>query len=260
MTPRPLHRWASRFVALLLAVGCADLEHWEDVRVSVSGPTELEVGQKVALVAETANGIMERYRWESHDQPVLTVDEYGRATGRRAGQATITARGAKSRQTGSLRLTVVAPDAPGAPDAGSPHDAGRDAGVDAGARDAAPPEDDADASDEDAGALDASRDAGTQDAASAPSFADDVHPILRTRCGACHAPGGFAADTNFVLVDAATTDRETVLDLIDTVDPDQSRLLAKGRGDLTHGGGIVLARTSADYATLRAWIDAGAPP
>lgn len=91
------------------------------------------------------------------------------------------------------------------------------------------------------------------------SFAADVHPILLDRCGDCHREGGAAAKSEYVLADDPESDREAVLGLIDTDAPDSSELLKKARGEM-HGGGSVMPRDSADYATVRAWIAAGAPP
>lgn len=235
------------------AVACADLEEWKDVRIIVSGPDEVQTGKTITLTAETANGIVERYRWRSDDEASATVDRAGRVTGRRAGEVTISAIGTVTERRGARAITVVAPDAPGVPDAGSAPDAGRtDSGLDA----AGAPDSGGDAmlGDDDAGAFDAGADAG------GPSFAAETHAILLARCAACHVAGGLAAATDYVLVDDPTIDHETVLALVDTADPDSSPLLVKARGDGNHGGGIALMSTSEEYATLRDWIAAGARP
>lgn len=254
---------ASLVVTVLVLAGtaCAELEQREDVRISVVGPDEVEVGETAFFRAETANGIVERYRWRSSDDAVATVDRGGQVTGRRAGEVTILAIGMVTEQTGSREITVVARDAPAVLDASIERDSGRgEASIDA-----APPLDadraDTGANDGSDGALlDGAVDAAANDAAPAPTFVGAVHPILLARCGGCHAPGGPAAGTGFVLVDDPETDHEMLLDLVNTADPEASRLLVKARGEGGHGGGIVLLVNSAEYATLRNWIAEGAPP
>jgi hypothetical protein len=76
-------------------------------------------------------------------------------------------------------------------------------------------------------------------------------PVLSTRCAGCHAAGGVAATTAFV-VDAA--DMAATLDVaIDMATRDEAGtplLLAKASGAVTHGGGMVLAPGSGEYAAL----------
>jgi len=101
---------------------------------------------------------------------------------------------------------------------------------------------------------------GDAGGAGGPSFASDVHPLLLMRCGPCHREGGpGAASKRYVLTEDAENDRQTVLKLVNTADPDKSWLLRKARGDM-HTGGKVLPIDSANYASVRAWIAAGAPP
>lgn len=103
-------------------------------------------------------------------------------------------------------------------------------------------------------------DAGASDAGGGgPSFAADVHPILLRRCGMCHRMGGAGFASAYVLTDDPGTDHATVLDFLDGDDAEVSRLLVKARGEM-HGGGAAMPRTSQDYATVRAWIAAGAVP
>lgn len=103
-------------------------------------------------------------------------------------------------------------------------------------------------------------DAGPGDGATGPSFEADVLAVLLDRCGDCHREGGTgAASIEFVLTDDPAIDRDTVLALVDTLDPDASGLLEKARGE-GHGGGSAMPPDSADYAVVRAWIAAGAPP
>ena len=238
------------------ASGCARLESDKDVRISVQGADEVETGRSVRLTATTANGIVERYRWQSTDDGVATVDRAGKVTGRRAGRVRISAIGTLTHQTATHRMSVIEPDLPGLPDAGPAFDAGRtDAGQDAG--DAGAPDAGGDTGLGDAGDADASDASGD---AGGPAFADEAHAILIAHCMACHVAGGVASGTDYVLVDDAELDRAAVLDLIDRAKPDASPLLVKARGDGNHGGGVVLTSTSTEYEALRDWIAAGALP
>lgn len=101
-------------------------------------------------------------------------------------------------------------------------------------------------------------------------FAAGILPILtRHGCnaGGCHAAGGSVGQNGFYLslfgfepakdharITAAARGR-----YVDFAAPDESLLLQKPGGVLPHGGGVRLARDSADYAALRRWIAAGAP-
>ncbi|GDX96390.1 S-layer protein [Planctomycetia bacterium] len=101
-------------------------------------------------------------------------------------------------------------------------------------------------------------------------FAGRILPILtRHGCngGACHGAGGGAGQNGFYLSlfgfepvkDHARITEAARGRFLDFAAPDESLLLQKPSGVYPHGGGIRLARDSKDYATLRAWIAAGAP-
>jgi hypothetical protein len=100
------------------------------------------------------------------------------------------------------------------------------------------------------------------------SFANDVVPVLtKAGCnmGACHAKAGggrngfqlsllgFEPDEDFEHIVTESRGRR-----VSFANPEQSLLLLKGSGQVSHGGGLRLAKTSAGYATLRAWIAQGA--
>jgi hypothetical protein len=91
------------------------------------------------------------------------------------------------------------------------------------------------------------------------SFAADVQPILVAGCQRCHAAGGEAGDTMFLLTGDAAADLATTTPFIDLGAPASSRLLAKmsGRG---HGGGTLYAAGTPEYETVLTWIQEGARP
>ncbi|MFT5469773.1 MAG: hypothetical protein ACI8UO_004895 [Verrucomicrobiales bacterium] len=100
------------------------------------------------------------------------------------------------------------------------------------------------------------------------SFRHDVIPLLtREHCnsGGCHGKQAgrngfklslFGYDPEFdheALVKQARGRR------VVSAAPDQSLVLMKATGEIAHGGGPRLARESAQYETLRSWIEAGGP-
>jgi hypothetical protein len=92
----------------------------------------------------------------------------------------------------------------------------------------------------------------------APSFRHAIEPMLLQTCKVCHAPGGQAAMTPFVLSGDAAADHTVVAHLTDVRAPAQSLLLAKASGQKPHGGGAPWAPGSAPYGEMLAWIRAGA--
>src|SRR5262245_24902869 len=62
-----------------------------------------------------------------------------------------------------------------------------------------------------------------------------VFPLIDGGCKRCHAPGGMAADSKFLLTGEAATDYAAVRALVDPAAPAGSRLLAKAAGQ-GHGG------------------------
>lgn len=104
--------------------------------------------------------------------------------------------------------------------------------------------------------------------AQVPDFRRDVSPILsRAGCnqGACHGnlsgKGGFkislrGEDPDF---DFLTLTRGHLARRTDPLNPDQSLVLQKATGALSHEGGRRFARNSEEYRILRDWIAAGTP-
>jgi hypothetical protein len=90
------------------------------------------------------------------------------------------------------------------------------------------------------------------------SFAS-VFPLIDGACKRCHAPGGMAADSKFLLSGQAATDYTAVRALVDPAAPAGSRLLAKASGQ-GHSGGVIYRMSSMEYAALLAWIASGAAP
>ena len=113
---------------------------------------------------------------------------------------------------------------------------------------------------------------GTTGTASAnPTWVTDVFPLFQNTlsCKACHQPGMIGTTTPtpgggtsrmiLTLVSATDYTQITKSGLINTASPASSVLLQNATGGLTHGGGAVLATSSAQYQTLLNWITAGAP-
>src|SRR5216117_1449206 len=94
---------------------------------------------------------------------------------------------------------------------------------------------------------------GSASADAAVSFAADVHGILAGSCMRCHAAGGQAGDTSFLLTGEAAADLATTTRFVDLNTAGASRLLAKMSGN-GHGGGTVFAAGSAEYETVLRWI------
>jgi hypothetical protein len=89
--------------------------------------------------------------------------------------------------------------------------------------------------------------------ATAP-FATAVHPILTSRCTPCHG------DTA-TLPKYGATDRNTAFTAahaaVNTANPEQSLLVQKGDGRVTHGGGDRLdpgVATTTEVTTVLTWI------
>jgi len=103
--------------------------------------------------------------------------------------------------------------------------------------------------------------------AAAPSFRRDVMPVFfRAGCnaGTCH--GAARGKDGFMLslfgYDPAGDFRRTVEDIpgrrVNTAVPEESLLLLKATGSVTHTGGKLFEKDSDYYKTLAAWIAAGA--
>ncbi len=103
----------------------------------------------------------------------------------------------------------------------------------------------------------------------AVSFVNDVVPTLtRAGCnaGSCHAKAnggrngfqlslfGFEPGEDYERLVLEGRGRR-----LSFGNPDQSLMLLKASGAVSHGGGVRLAKGSAGYATLREWVRRGAP-
>jgi hypothetical protein len=100
------------------------------------------------------------------------------------------------------------------------------------------------------------------------SFMNDVMPVLtKAGCniGVCHAKAG-SGQNGFQLSLLGFEPAEDYEHLVKEARgrrvflpaPDRSLILLKGSGQLPHGGGVRLDRSSAEYALLRQWIAEGA--
>ncbi|WP_309719606.1 DUF1549 domain-containing protein [Armatimonas sp.] len=101
-----------------------------------------------------------------------------------------------------------------------------------------------------------------------PRFKTDVMPILtRAGCnsGPCHGANagrggfhlsllGFDPSSDYEAMTRFVWGRRVRLDA-----PDESLILRKASGQLSHGGGERFAKTSPEYAVLRSWVAAGVP-
>ena len=106
-------------------------------------------------------------------------------------------------------------------------------------------------------AVDGGPDDGAPSTDAAVAFAD-VEAILIDSCQRCHATGGEAGDTTFLLTGEAAADFATAGRFVAVDAPASSRLLAKMSGN-GHGGGTVHAAGTPEYQTVLRWIQEGAP-
>jgi len=90
------------------------------------------------------------------------------------------------------------------------------------------------------------------------AFEGNIYPVLLSYCSVCHSEGGAADGTAFVLSNEASADYDMVVSFVTQGDPDNSTLLQKAAGSISHGGSNVLAETSIEYQTLAAWVEQGA--
>lgn len=86
----------------------------------------------------------------------------------------------------------------------------------------------------------------------ASTFGSDVMPVLVTKCQSCHGSNGA-----FTVTTASST-YSNIVALKGSATAGGQYLLDKGSNSLGHGGGIVIATSSAEYATIKSWVDAGA--
>jgi len=84
------------------------------------------------------------------------------------------------------------------------------------------------------------------------TFGADVMPVLEAKCKVCHGSNG-----RFTITTASST-YNNITALKGTAAAEGQYLLSKGSGTEGHGGGTVIATSSAEYATIKSWVDAGA--
>ena len=87
-------------------------------------------------------------------------------------------------------------------------------------------------------------------------FASEVMPaVMEPVCASCHVPGGLAQAAAFRVApgDPVAT-AGSALRMVDAADPPSSRLLAKPRGLVPHGGGVQIAAGSREEQVLTEWI------
>jgi len=85
------------------------------------------------------------------------------------------------------------------------------------------------------------------------SFNKNVLPILTNKCKNCHgANGRFEVST-------ANTTYANISALKESAKTGGQYLLDKSSNTIGHAGGEVIAKGSAEYTTIKAWIDASAP-
>ncbi|MCC6749894.1 MAG: hypothetical protein IT371_19675 [Deltaproteobacteria bacterium] len=103
------------------------------------------------------------------------------------------------------------------------------------------------------------------------SFRQHVLPVLKNRCKACHVPGStkpnvaygtenfdFSAGLDLSGYQKDALSAKGLADVVNTVTPDASLLLAKPMTGGKHGGGQHWKVGDPDHAVLRQWIAEGA--
>ncbi len=88
----------------------------------------------------------------------------------------------------------------------------------------------------------------------------DVYSVLKTACLSCHGSSGvFTLGTSA----SALSESEAYNNIANFIDTSSSAensiLLQKASGGLSHGGSTVFTSSSSDYILVAAWIDAGLP-
>ena len=84
------------------------------------------------------------------------------------------------------------------------------------------------------------------------TFGADVMPVLVAKCQKCHGSNG-----NFMITTASAT-YANITALKGSAVAGGQYLLDKGTNMTGHGGGMVISSSSAEYATIKSWVDAGA--
>ena len=83
-------------------------------------------------------------------------------------------------------------------------------------------------------------------------FGADVMPVLVAKCKVCHGSNG-----RFTITTTSST-YNNIKALKGAATTSGQYLLSKGSGTVGHGGGTVISTSSAQYATIKSWVDAGA--
>ncbi|MDQ7084192.1 MAG: hypothetical protein Q9M36_04330 [Sulfurovum sp.] len=84
------------------------------------------------------------------------------------------------------------------------------------------------------------------------SFNSNVMPVLNAKCKSCHGSNG-----NFTITGTNET-YANISALKGSAVAGTQYVLDKGSNTSGHGGGNVIATSSAEYSTIKAWMDAGA--
>jgi len=85
------------------------------------------------------------------------------------------------------------------------------------------------------------------------TFSSNVMSILNTKCKSCHGSNG-----RFTITTANAT-YSNISALKGSASAGGQYLLNKGSNTVSHGGGKVISTGSAEYTTIKAWVDASAP-
>ena len=92
----------------------------------------------------------------------------------------------------------------------------------------------------------------TTPAPMAKTFTANVMPVLEAKCKSCHGTNG-----RFEITTPSAT-YANISDLQSSIAVAGKYLLDKGSNSVSHGGGLQIATSSAEYATIKSWVDAGA--
>ncbi len=84
-----------------------------------------------------------------------------------------------------------------------------------------------------------------------------VQQALAARCGPCHSPSGMASRSRLSLRGDPALDFESLVPFVRPEQPEQSPLLARGRGE-GHAAGAFWSPADADYQATLAWIASAA--
>ena len=94
-------------VAVLLSVGCAELEKEKLPQITTEGPHSVTVGGTITIVPVTTNGTDSAYSFMPGSTAIATVDALGVITGVAPGETSITVRGASTGASASHAVVVL---------------------------------------------------------------------------------------------------------------------------------------------------------